>query len=69
MPLLKWTEQTHGYWTGRTTLHQVVAEVSPRRIGEPARWVVGDASGTANTAGAAKRFAELAYVGQAARKT
>ena len=50
MPLLKWTEQSRGYWTGRTSLHQIVAEVSPRRIGEPVRWVVGQASGTANQA-------------------
>lgn len=69
MLLLKRTEQSRGYWTGRTSLHQIVAEVSPRRIGEPVRWVVGQASGTANTAGAAKRFAELAYVEQATRKS
>jgi hypothetical protein len=62
--MLTWHQDRSGYWLGRTRAGHEVADIHPRRLREPYRWVVGAKTGTAATVQFAQKRAEEAYLEQ-----
>jgi hypothetical protein len=62
--MLTWHCDNSGYWAGRNSAGQDVADIYPRRQTEPFRWVAGANTGTAATIELAQKQAEKAYIAQ-----